>query len=316
MNSQFFSPFHAPKGLKNPHIQTIIPKIITMPKPPYRREIHPDSSGMAQVAYDFIDGQKNAPLLVLFHGLEGSSQSHYAVALAHQAAQLGWHFVVPHYRGCGGIPNQAPFFYHSGDSAEISFVLNNLSKKYPHIFTVGISLGGNMLAKYLGESANQALCDKAAIISAPLDLSASAQSLKRRTARRIYIPYFLRTLIPKALSQCQDKALCQQIRHCKTLHEFDNLFTAPRHGFSSADDYYHRASAMPLLKNIAKPTLILCAQDDPFLRNALPNPQQLSDSTHLHITETGGHVGFVSRTKGKMHLHWLPEQIVRYFQAA
>lgn len=308
--------FQAPKGLKNPHLQTILPKIITQPMPSYRREIHADSSGLSKVAYDFIDGDPNAPLLVLFHGLEGSSQSHYAIALANHAALHGWNFVVPHYRGCGGIKNHAPFFYHSGDSHEIGFVLENLIQTHRPIFAVGISLGGNMLAKYLGEKGPDALCQKAAIISAPLDLIKSAQSLKRRTARRIYVPYFLKTLIPKALSQCEDNNLYQQIRQCKTLYQFDDLFTAPRHGFFSADDYYQRASAMPLLSNIEKPTLILSAKDDPFLRDALPIPQNISSSTCLQITQSGGHVGFIGRKNGKMHLNWLPEQIIRFFQVA
>ena len=141
--------YHSPHWLIGGHLQTVYAKLLTRPAPNYRRELLPDSTGQEQVAYDFIDApHANAPLVVLFHGLEGSSLSHYAIELMHTVQAYGWHGVVAHFRSCGGVPAQK--MYHSGDTLEVAHMLNLLAQRYPTIYAVGVSLGGNVLAKYLG----------------------------------------------------------------------------------------------------------------------------------------------------------------------
>ncbi|MDO5686011.1 MAG: alpha/beta fold hydrolase [Neisseria sp.] len=313
LNADFSAEYAPPTWLKGGHAQTVVPKFVRQATIDYRRELRADSHGTAQVAYDFVDGAADAPLVVLFHGLEGSSSSHYAIALAHAVRQRGWRYVVVHFRSCGGVPNTSPVFYHSGDSAEIAFVLNQLKQDNPELFAVGVSLGGNALAKYLGEEGVQAACSAAASISAPLDLPAAAIALRHPVSRRIYIPYFLRTLVPKARALCTDAALEQKLRHCRSLTEFDNLFTAPLHGFADAQDYYRRASSKPLLPEITVPTLILNAQNDPFLpASALPRAHEVSRTVTLLQPAQGGHVGFLD-TRRHDKLSWLPETVLDFF---
>lgn len=305
--------YRAPWWLPGGHAQTIIPKFVRQPPLAYRRELRSDSTGKTQVAYDWVDGDPQAPLVVLFHGLEGSSNSHYALALAHAAKRRGWRYVVAHYRSCGGVDNTAPVFYHSGDSAEISFVLSRLQQENPVLFAVGVSLGGNALAKYLGETP-QAACTAAAVVSAPLDLPAASIALEQPLARRLYAPYFLNTLIPKARALA-DTASATQWQCCRTLTEFDNLFTAPLHGFADAADYYRRASAKPLLRDITTPTLIVNARNDPFMpAAALPTAEDVSSTVTLLQPDSGGHVGFFD-AKRSNKLSWLPETVLDFFAA-
>ena len=146
-----FPPLHTPRWLHNGHVETIYAKSLQSAPPVYRRERLPDSTGLTRTAYDFIDSiSPDAPLVVLFHGLEGSSSSHYAVELMRAVQARGWNGVVAHFRGCGGEPNTAPVYYHAGDGAEIGFVLQTLAQRYPIIYTVGVSLGGNAMLNYLG----------------------------------------------------------------------------------------------------------------------------------------------------------------------
>ena len=307
------SNYSAPPFLKGGHLQTIAAKFYTTQLIEFRRELRLDSTGQTQVAYDFIDGDSQKPLIVLFHGLEGSSQSHYAQAFARFAKQHNLPFVVVHFRSCGGVQNTAPVFYHSGDSAEIGFVLNNLYKetgKKP--FVVGVSLGGNALAKYLGEMGVQAACKAAAVVSAPLDLIIATQALGLPFARTVYMPYFLKTLIPKARKIMPDA----DWQHCRTLKDFDDRFTAPLHGFKDAMDYYRQSSGKPFLKNIAVPTVVINAQNDPFMpANALPRVDEVSEQVFLMYPQQGGHVGFMDNHR-QDKLSWLPETVMNFFQAA
>lgn len=288
-------------------METIYAKFICETIPPYRRVLYKDSLGKNPVAYDFIDaGDTNKPLVVLFHGLEGSSHSHYAVSLMNTVREYGWNGVVVHFRSCGGIPAQD--LYHAGDTKEIQFVLEKLAQTYSTIYAAGVSLGGNALAKYLGEQGclNHLIpIQKAAVISAPVDLPQSDILLSKGLTRIIYTPYFLRTLLKKVPSTTQ------QIH---TLADFDNAYTAPINNFLNKDDYYHKAQAKPHLPFIRIPTLLLNAQNDPFLPQPfLPKPNEVSQSVCLLQPKRGGHVGFVSgRFKG--HLRWLPEVVLNFFQ--
>lgn len=305
--------YRPPFWLRGGHAQSIWPKFIREPLPAYRRECLPDSSGQTETAYDFIDAADDAaPLLMLFHGLEGGSGSHYAKALMNAAARRGWHGVVAHFRSCGGLPNRADRYYHSGDSGEIAHMLTLMAARYRRIAAVGVSLGGNALAKYLGEQGEAALPSAAAVVSAPLDLSAASAALERGLAKRLYAPYFLRTLLPKAAARAADFPQLDHraVQAADGLKAFDEAFTAPLHGFDSADHYYRSCSAKPLLGGIRVPTLILNALNDPFMpAAALPTAAEVSAAVTLLQPPQGGHAGFPAAG----HLRWLPETLFAYF---
>lgn len=303
--------------IKNGHLDTLYAKLRQEPAPEYRRELLLDSHQKTLVAYDFVDSDNpDAPLVVLFHGLEGSSLSHYSIAMMNAVKRKGWNGVVAHFRGCGGVANTAEVAYHSGDSAEVAYVLQLLKKRYKKVYAIGFSLGGNVLSKYLGEARENAVSEANVVVSAPLDLVNASEKLSKGLSKRIYIPYFLRSLIPKIKSEAQyhDSERIAKVAKAKTLREFDYYFTAPLHGYESPEDYYRRASAKPYLKYIEKPTMIINAKNDPFMYpESLPKREDVSKSVYLMQPERGGHVGFVSGT-GKGHINWLPEMVLQFFE--
>lgn len=256
---------------------------------------------------DFIDVDEaqhpsapDAPLLVLFHGLEGSSASQYAVAFADFARARGLAMAVPHFRGCSGEINLAPRAYHSGDHEEIDWILRRFKSQHPSrpLIAVGVSLGGNALLRWAGQhgqTARQTVRAVAAVCS-PLDLTAGGHAIGRGFNRQVYTRMFLASMVPKALKKLdQHPGLFDRRRllAASDLYEFDNLFTAPLHGFRDTDDYWHRASAKPMLADIRVPALALNARNDPFVPKAsLPNGQTVGPFVTLWHPEQGGHVGF------------------------
>lgn len=255
------------------------------------------------------------PLLVLFHGLEGSSHSHYARALMHAVTARGWHGVVVHFRGCSGEPNRLARAYHSGDSAEIAWVLQTLQRRYAQLCAVGVSLGGNALLKCLGESGSQALPFAAAAVSVPYDLAAANRMLSRGIGQ-LYSRHFLRSLIPCSLAKAQrfpdqpGYTELAAIRAARTLRDFDAAVTAPLHGFRDVDDYYSRSSSAQYLSGISVPTLLIHATNDPFLpASALPAAERLPACVQLEVSARGGHVGFVGGNPPG-HLNWLPQRLL------
>jgi predicted alpha/beta-fold hydrolase len=192
-------PYRAPGWLPGGHAQTIWPLLIKGPLPRYRRERWDTPDGDF-IDLDWIDAAGASPCVVLFHGLEGSSRSHYARRLMHAVQRRGWHGVVVHFRGCSGEPNRLPRAYHSGDSAEIDWILRRLQARGdPALFAAGVSLGGNALLKWLAEQGHAAsrVIDAAAAVSAPLDLAAANVALSSGF-NLVYARHFLRTLIPAA----------------------------------------------------------------------------------------------------------------------
>lgn len=302
--------------LKGGHLDTIYAKTLQQPTPQYRRELLPDSLGKTLVAYDFIDApMPDAPLVVLFHGLEGSSESHYAIALMRAVQQWGWNGVVAHFRGCGGVMNTAGVAYHSGDSREIEYMLSLLQQRYSRIYAVGASLGGNVLSKYLGEQGKSATSLANVVVSAPLDLIDASKALSKGMSKRLYIPYFLNSLLPKIKNEAEyyHSDTVKNVLQTKTLYDFDLHFTAPLHGFTDPEDYYRRSSAKPFLKHIERPTLVINAKNDPFMTaDALPTSADVSSSVQLFQPERGGHLGFVTGV-GKGHIGWLPQTILSFF---
>lgn len=308
--------YRAPPWLPGAHLQTVWPLLRQPVLPDYRRERWETPDGDF-IDLDWIDGPGTAPLLVLFHGLEGGSRSHYARSLMHAVRQRRWRGVVAHFRGCSGEPNRLARAYHSGDSAEIDWILRRLDERRT-LFAVGVSLGGNALLKWLGEqgAAASTLITAAAAISAPLDLAASDASLTRGV-NRLYARHFLKRLIPKALAKLERYPglyRADAVRSARSLRAFDDVVTAPLHGFRDAADYYARSSARQFLASIEAPTLLLNALNDPFLpAAALPGHSQLSRSLTLETPNAGGHVGFVHGDfPGR--LEWLPGRILAFFE--
>ena len=311
------SAYRAPLWLVGRHLQTILPATLIAPaRLAYRRERWPTPDGDF-VDFDWLDAPgHDAPIVVLFHGLEGGSSSHYARALLAAVRRRGWRGVVPHFRGCSGELNRAPRFYHSGDSLEIDWILGRVRQCFPDatLFAVGVSLGGNALLKWMGESGSDA-CHRikaAAAISAPMDLAAGGEALSRGF-NRVYTRTFLASLKPKCLAKLDqfpklfDK---EAMLAARDLRAFDNAVTAPLHGFRDTDDYWARASSKPVLPGIAVPTLILNALNDPFLPAAsLPKQSDVSKHTLLEYPPTGGHVGFYD---AKRESAWLPEKILHF----
>lgn len=285
------------------HLQSAYAKITPHPKPQYRRELLVDSYGEDLVAYDFVDAEdENAPCVVIFHGLEGSSRSHYAQTLMAAVKAKKWHGVVAHFRSCGGV--QSKRSYRGGDTREIAHVLECMAKRYRKIYAVGYSLGGNDLAKYLGEYGERALPAAAASVSAPLDFPAAGEALQHGWSRVIYTPYFMSTL---------SKKVGVKGSKIHSLADFDNMYTAPIHGFANAQDYYRNAQAKPVLPCVTVPTLLINAKNDPFLPEAyLPQENEVSDCVYLLQPEQGGHCGFVSG-EGKGNLQWLPNVLLQFF---
>jgi uncharacterized protein len=258
------------------------------------------------------------PLLVLFHGLEGSSASHYAEAFADVARSRGWACAVPHFRGCSGELNLGPRAYHSGDFEEIDWILKRFARGHAGpVMAVGISLGGNALMRWAAEEGAQArqIVAGVASVCSPLDMAASGWAIGRGFNRQVYTRMFLRSMVPKALMKLdqhpglfdRDKLLA-----ARDLYAFDDVFTAPVHGFKNADDYWERASAKPHLHRIAVPALALNALNDPFIPpSSLPQPHSVGQHVTLWQPATGGHVGFPSGPF-PAHVRAMPEAVASF----
>jgi predicted alpha/beta-fold hydrolase len=255
-----------------------------------------------------------APLWVIFHGLEGSSNSHYARSMLAYARDQGHHAVVPHFRGCSGRINARPRAYHSGDSWEIDWILRRMALEHAGhpIFAVGVSLGGNALLKWLGEQGTAAdfVCSAAAVCP-PQNLRAGAVSLSRGLNRG-YSEYFLRTLRPKSLAMLERFPGLfdgERVRQARNFFDFDDTVTAPLHGFASCEDYWAKSSCRPFLGGIRVPTLVINALNDPFMpKDQLARPDQVSPHVTLEYPETGGHVGFPGAGRGQPR-GWLPQRL-------
>ena len=273
--------------------------------PQWRRERWTTPDG------DFVDVDTtthpvapDAPLLVLFHGLEGSSSSQYAVAFADFAAREGLVLAVPHFRGCSGELNLAPRAYHSGDFQEIDWMLRRFAAEHTGrpVLAAGVSLGGNALLRWAGEMGSGAARTVRAVASvcSPLDLTAGGHAIGRGFNRLVYTRMFLNSMVPKALKKLEQHPGLfdgEALVAARDLYQFDNLFTAPLHGFRDTDDYWARASAKPVLGDIRVPALALNALNDPFVpADSLPSAGQAGAHVTLWHTPRGGHVGFpVSR---------------------
>jgi uncharacterized protein len=310
--------YAAPYWLPGGHLQTILPAtLLHKPRVAYRRERW-ETPDHDFIDVDFVDGRKDRPFLVLFHGLEGSSNSHYARALMAELAARGWSGAVPHFRGCSGELNRAPRFYHSGDAQEVDWIMRRLAARCGgrKLYAAGVSLGGNALLRWLGESQHEAdFVDAACAVSAPLDLAAGGAALSRGV-NMIYTRWFLQTLKPKCLLKLkQFPSLFDRSRMlaARDLYAFDNVVTAPLHGYRNTEDYWDRASAKHVLADITVPTLVLNARNDPFLPAEFL-PHAASGQVTLDYPAHGGHVGFAGTIRPGERT-WLPQRILNYLDA-
>ncbi len=312
------APYRAPWWLPGGNAQTVWAALLARRGRVPLERVRWDTPDGDTVLVDWLRGPEEAPFVVLFHGLEGGADSHYAEATMAALAARGWRGAIPHFRGCGGEMNRLPRAYHSGDADEIDWMLERFGAIAGRpLFAAGVSLGGNALLKWLANrgAAARGLARAAAAVSAPLDLAAGADALERGFGR-VYARMFLRTLKRKVAEKAElhpgqfDPA---RVAATRTLREFDDLVTAPLHGFRDAADYYARASAKPDLGAIRVPTLVLNALNDPFLPcRHLPAPRDAPPCVTLEYPATGGHVGFVTGPFPGRY-DWLPRRLLEFF---
>ena len=295
------------------HLQTIYGKLFRrVPRAPTRLERWDTPDG------DFVDlvrlapAAEDRPHFLLLHGLEGGTRSHYAQGLFGEARRLGWGMDLLLHRSCGPEPNRLRRFYHSGETGDLAFVLDRLVAERPRapLGLCGVSLGGNVLLKYLGERGERVpvAVRGAVAISVPYDLARGSRHVSRGFGR-VYETHFLRSLRRKVeakRARFPDLPDAERLRRSRTLWDFDDVFTAPVHGFRDAEDYYARSSSLGYLAGVRVPTLLLSAADDPFL------PPEVLDEVRAAARENpaleaefsprGGHAGFVSG-----RVPWRPE---------
>jgi uncharacterized protein len=306
--------------LPNSHLQTIWPtfcrgKIKELPLQRERLEM-PDG--------DFIDldwmlGDKNAPLVLILHGFEGSIESPYARGMLQSIAMQGWRGVFMHFRGCSGEPNRLPRGYHSGETSDVGCVVKIIRQREPNtpLAAIGYSLGGNVLLKWMGETGENNPLQAAVAISVPFELQKASQRIQRGFSK-IYQWYFLRCIRDRLTEKFQivpPHIDPEQIATSQTIREFDEKYTAPLHGFANVDDYYDHASSRQYLRHIYVPTLLLHAKDDPFMtEDVIPHASELSPFVNLEVTETGGHVGFIMGKYPWRPRYWLEERAPQFLR--
>lgn len=320
----------APAWLPGGHLQTLWPAlwgVRGLRRHPCRRwrELWTAPDGDV-IAADWIEppqGRRpDGAVVVLFHGLEGSSRSHYAQALAEAVLERGQALVVPHFRGCGGVEHRAPRAYHAGDHVEIDWMLARVAALAPAaVWAMGVSLGGNALLRWGQEvgGGSRHRVKALAAICAPLDLRACARALEQGVGRWIYTPSFLRSMKPKARrlhARFPQRFDLRDVLRSRTLAEFDDRFTAPLHGFADVQDYWDRASSAPGLRQLSWPALLLNPLNDPFVPHlSLPTAAQVAPSVSLWRPAQGGHVGLLDPDGfGRME-RW-PRLVLQWFEEA
>ena len=313
------SDYRAPWWLKSAHLQTIFATLFRhRPALALRRERIELDDG------DFLDldwgPRAHGPVVLVLHGLEGSSDSPYASGMLEIAHAHGWRGVVMHFRGCSGEPNRLPRSYHSGDTGDLADVVRHLraSGDVPALAAVGYSLGGNVLLKWLGERGTGAPLAAAVAVSVPYTLSLTADRLTRGLSR-IYQRRLIGDLCAKLRRKFADGASpidLERAHGSRNFWEFDDRVTAPLHGFKDVHEYYSRSSSRQYLRDIGVPTLMLHAEDDPFTTpDGLPSRDELSPSIALEISARGGHVGFVHGSLPWRPRYWLEERIPAFLQS-
>lgn len=308
--------------LRNSHAQTLFATLTRRIKAPVDRVERfelPDG--------DFIDLawaenglSPDAPLVILLHGLGGGVNSRYVPGLLREFNQCGWRGVLMHFRGASHEPNRLLRAYHSGDTADVDYLLNALNAREPHVkkAIVGVSLGGNVLLKWLGEKGPQSLVQAAVAVSVPFQLRMAADRMNKGMSR-IYQAHLLKKLrqvFSQKKQQFDPLPLFENLQSLRCFWTFDEEVTAPLHGFNNVHTYYRQASSRQYLRNISTPTLVIHALDDPFMTpEAIPTEKELSDNVTLEISTKGGHVGFIAGPIMGKPVYWLDRRIPAYLKA-
>jgi uncharacterized protein len=308
--------------LKNRHAQTIYPSVpwARVPRVALRSETLELPDGDTTVVDWLVEAPEtaqNLPLLVILHGLESSAEASYAQMLLAAARDYGWNACVLHFRDCGDYRNRLPRRYHAGETNDIRYFLEKLvtDGQTGPVSAAGFSLGGNVLLKYLGENGASTPLLAAAAVSVPLDLGISSEALNRGFSK-FYQRHLLKRLkqsINRKFDQYTAAFDWHSSMAAKTFAEFDDLVTAPLHGFEGKDDYYGSCSSAAFLKGIERPTLIVNSTDDPFMTpEMIPDESLLSDSVTLELSDAGGHVGFIEGGTAFRPRFYLPNRIIGY----
>ena len=301
--------------LPGPHAQTVWPAMIRRTRlVPLRRERLELPDG------DFIDLDwtgEFGPIVVILHGLQGSSRSPHVQGLLGAFGRRGWRGAVMHFRGCSGEANRLSRTYHSGETDDIGYVVRRLRERHPStpVAAVGYSLGGNVLLKWLAERGPAAEVDTAVAVSVPFLLSRAADRLEcgfSRVYKRHFIVDLKRTVLEK-FKHRPGPLDTDAVRREWTFRGFDDRVTAPLHGFRDAEHYYDTASCRQYLRGVARPTLVVHALDDPFMTpDVVPRREELAPSIRLELSAGGGHVGFVEGNAPWSARFWLEGRIPRY----
>ena len=303
--------YRSPWWLRGRHLQSLWGPLVRRPSRPALRRERWDTPDGDFLDLDWLAGdpaRAGAPCVVVLHGLEGSSESHYAVGLLALAAEAGWAGVVVHFRSCSGELNRLPRLYHSGETTDLDWVIGRLLAAAPvrRLGLVGVSLGGNVALKWLGERGEAAPAGVAAAvaISVPFDLEACATVLDRGLNRVFYTTHFLRTLKAKlrAKAPLYDGRLdLRGALAARTFREYDRFVTAPIFGFADERDYWRRSSSGPFLSGIRRPTLLINAVNDPFVPPGSLPRAAVDGSPWLEalFPREGGHAGFLDGRRGR-----------------
>lgn len=300
------SAFRPPWWARGPHAQTLSARLLRSTRGPTvtrERLTTPDD--------DFIDvdwspsTSEDAPIVVVLHGLEGSSKRRYVRSVCRELHDRGVATVAMNFRGCSGEPNRTLSFYHSGDTRDLGLVIDVVRARHPgrRVGAMGFSLGGNVVLKALGERSDVGvgLVDVAAVMSVPYDLAAGCALLERTRMGRLYTEYFMRSLRGKVAwkrDRLADALDLDAVDRATSIRDFDEAVTAPLNGFADAAEYYARSSSRGFLSTVRVPTLMVHAVDDPFLPpESIPRTEAAANgSLALCLSPNGGHVGFVRGT--------------------
>lgn len=304
---------------RNPHLQTIVPnRLLPRPALQFRRERIELTDG------DFVDVDwtrgTDGPIVLLLHGLQGSSRSHYAVRLAYACQRNGWRAGVVHFRGCSGEPNRLARSYHSGETGDIAHIARLLQQREPTtpLAAVGVSLGGNVLLKWLGESGAASPLVAAVAVSVPFLLARAADRLESGFAR-IYqwdLLSSLRQALDEKRRQVALPPTVASARGFKCLRDFDDQVTAPLHGFRDSAHYYQECSSRQYLRGVRVPALLIQARDDPFMTpDVIPEHHELAPCVTLEAYPHGGHVGFLGGRWPWRPRYFLEERVPEFLRA-
>jgi uncharacterized protein len=310
--------------LTNSHMQTIYSSLARKKKAPidFSERLELPDGDFLDLAWANGGLDSDTPLVIFLHGLGGCVDSSYVSGQIEAYNRRGWRAVFMHFRGASSEPNRHARAYHSGDTADLNYLLHVLNERSPNTkkALVGVSLGGNVLLKWLGEQGSQELIDCSVAVSVPFVLNSVADKVNQGFSRlyQIYLLKRMRAQYFRKIEKYPDilKEHMDALSSADCIWTFDNLITAPLHGFSSVHAYYKDSSSRQYLRNIATPTLIIHSLDDPFMqKDAIPTLDELSNDVTLELCAKGGHVGFISGKVPGHPLYWLDERIPDYLSS-